>query len=346
MAGENNYSPYIIIGKLTRDFILTAEGENINDIPGGELLYAAIGMSPKERHPGLVARINSNYPDDFLSLLKKYEFSTHGIKKVNSDLEQRNFISYFDLNNENGYPSRKDQSVLTQYFKAGKPFPKELLGFNIRKKATDSLTERTSETILARDIPTEYLEARCIHLCPLDYLSHNLLPQAFPGGNKRTITIHAGNGYMHPYFFESVKTLVNGLTAFIVRERQVRNLFFEKYRISQLEDMMKILLDYGAENIILKTENRSYMFINRADKKVKYMRVEYKEPYEKIGELSCFCGAYIVGINETYNYIKAASYGAARAEMLQNEMNPYNNLNIFETLLNEKARILESRIEG
>ena len=68
--------------------------------------------------------------------------------------------------------------------------------------------------------------------------------------------------------------------------------------------------------------------------------------YEKIGELSCFCGAYIVGINETYNYLKAAAYGAARAEMLQNEWNPYNNLNIFETLLNEKARILENRIEG
>ena len=346
MAGENNYSPYIIIGKLSRDFILTSEGVDINDLPGGHLLYTAIGMSPRERHPGLVARISVNYPERFLSLLNKNEFSTHGIKKVNSDLEQRNFISYFGLNNENGSPSRKDQSVLTQYFKAGKPFPKELLGFNIRKKATDSLTERTSETILARDIPAEYLEARCIHLCPLDYLSHNLLPQAFPGGNKRTITIHAGDGYMHPYFFEGVKTLVNGLTAFIVRERQVRNLFFEKYRISQLEDMIKILLDYGAENIIIKTENRSFMFINRADRIVKKMRVDYKEPYEKIGELSCFCGAYIVGINETYNYLKAAAYGAARAEMLQNELNPYNNLNIFETLLNEKARNLENRIEG
>ena len=98
MCGENNYSPYIIIGKLSRDFILTEEGEDINDIPGGHLIYTAIGMSPKEKHPGIITRIGKNYPEKFLALLKKYEFSSHGIKRVDSDLEQRNFISYFQKN--------------------------------------------------------------------------------------------------------------------------------------------------------------------------------------------------------------------------------------------------------
>ena len=346
MAGENNYSPYVIIGKLSRDFILTSDGENINDLPGGHLLYTAFGMSPKEKHPGLVARIGTNFPDEFVSLLKKYEFSSHGIKKISSELEHRNFISFFERNNTEDTKVWKPQSVLSHYFKAGKPFPKELLGFNIQKNTNDKLTVRTDETILARDIPTEYLEARCIHLCPLDYLSHNLLPQAFPGGNTRTITVHAGSGYMYPFFFEGIKTLVNGLTAFIVRERQIRNLFFEKYRITQLEDMMKILLDYGAENIVVKKEDRSYVFINHVDRIIKKLSVEIKDQFEKIGELSCFCGAYIVGLNETYNYLKAAALGAARAGMLQNDLNPYNNLNVFESLLDEKARILENRIEG
>ena len=136
------------------------------------------------------------------------------------------------------------------------------------------------------------------------------------------------------------------MTAFIVRERQIRNLFFEKYRITQLEDMMKILLDYGAENIVVKKEDRSYVFINHVDRIIKKLSVEIKDQFEKIGELSCFCGAYIVGLNETYNYLKAAALGAARAGMLQNDLNPYNNLNVFESLLDEKARILENRIEG
>lgn len=345
MAGENNYSPYVIIGRLTRDFILTAEGKDINDIPGGHLLYTAIGMSPFERQPGLIARVGKNFPETNISLLKKYGLSTHGIKRVGFDLEQRNFISFFEDSGHKAGGFRDQRSTLSMYYKAGKPFPKELLGYNSGKNRTDSLTERTNDTILARDIPPEYLEARCVHLCPLDYLSHNLLPQAFHGFDRRTITIHASGGYMQPYFFDAVKTLVNGLTAFIVRERHVRNLFFEKYRITQLEDMMKILLDYGAENIVIKMEDRSYLFINRADRAVKRLPVPADSPFEKIGELSCFCGAYLVQLNETYDYIKALCFGAARATMLQNDTNPYNNLNILDSLLLEKARVMENKIE-
>ena len=44
MAGEESYSPYLIIGKLSRDFILTRDGNDISDIPGGHLLYSAIGI--------------------------------------------------------------------------------------------------------------------------------------------------------------------------------------------------------------------------------------------------------------------------------------------------------------
>ena len=346
MYGKHNYSPYIIIGKLSRDFILTAEGDDINDIPGGHLLYTAIGMTPWERHPEIVARIGNNYPQEFLDLLQKYEYSTYGLKKINSDLEQRNFISYFQPEKSSQKGKTSQSSVLTQYFNAGKPFPRALLGYNPRKNRTDSLSERTPETILARDIPADYLEARCVHLCPMDYLSHNLLPQAFSGGTERTITVHAGTGYMQPYYYEAVKTLVNGLTSFIVREQSLRNLFFEKIRISQLEDMMKILLDYGAVNIVVKAEDRSYYFINRNDRRIKRLVPDRKEEFEKIGELSCFCGAYVVGLNETYDYQKAAAYGAARAELLTNEIIPFSNLNVFDALVNEKARILESKIEG
>ena len=346
MYGEHNYSPYLIIGKLSRDFLLTAEGECINNIPGGHLIYTAVGMTPWERHPVIVARVGKSYPEEFIELLKKYEFSTQGIKRLNSDFEQRNFISYYQSEGSSQSANRNQTSVLTHYFNAGKPFPRDLLGYNIQKNHTDSLTVRTEETILARDIPQEYLEARCIHLCPMDYLSHNLLPQAFSETENRTITVHAGSGYMQPYFYDAVKILVNGLTAFIVREQNLKNLFFEKYRISKVEDMMKILLDYGAENIVVKAEDRSYYFINRVDRTVKRLNPGGTESFEKIGELSCFCGAYVVGLNETYSYQTAVAYGAARADMLRNELNPFNNLEVYDALVKEKARIMESKIEG
>ena len=346
MAGGQDYSPYLIVGKLTRDFILTEDGKDINDIPGGHLLYSAIGMTPWERHPGLVSKAGRNFPSSFIEKLNKYEFNTHGIKVLDRDLEHRNFISFFEPGWASTTWEKNQKSVLSQYFHAGKPFPKELLGYNGGSDKTDSLTERTGDTMLARDIPQDYMEARCIHLCPMDFITHNLLPQAFSGEIKRTITISAGDGYMHPYFFDAIKTLIMGLTGFIVREKALHDLFSEKYRIRNIEDMMKILLDYGAENIVVRTEDRQYLFINRVDQRVKRLKTEADGKWEKIGELSCFCGAYIVGLNETYDYQKAAAYGAARASLLKNEINPYNNLNVFSSLLNEKIRIMENQIEG
>jgi len=346
MAAGDNYSPYVLIGKLSRDFLLTEEGEAINNIPGGHLLYTAIGMTPWERHPGLISRIGKNFPEQFISLLKKYEFSTEGIKVIPQDIEHRNFISFFDASRDSDDSKRASVNVLSQYFKAGKPFPRELLGYSSLDNKSDNLNERTSETILARDIPEEFREARCIHLCPMDYLSHNLIPQVFLGSEKRTITIHSGKGYMQPSYFNAVKTLINGLNGFIVRERNLRNLFKEKYKISNLSDMMKVLLDYGAENIIVKAENRSYFFINRVDRSIKHLAPVITDKNEKIGELSCFCGAFLAGLNETYDYLKAVSYGAARVTLLRDDVNPYNNLEVFSALVMEKARIMENNIEG
>lgn len=344
MSGESNYSPYLIIGKLSRDFILTELGEAINDIPGGHLLYTAIGMSPWEKGPGLVARIGKNFPEEYLSGLKNNGFSLHGLKKIAAPLEHRNFISYFETENREEPENKKKRSVLSQYYNAGQPFPKELLGFN-KVNGTENLAVRSEETILAKDIPPEFQESRCVHLCPLDYLSHNLLPQAFFDTHKKTITIHASGTYMHPNFFESIKTLVNGLTAFMVREEHLKNLFYEKYRIRNITEMMKVLLDFGAENIIVKRSDRSYIFLNQFDGKTYRADPGNRDKFEKIGSFSCFCGAYVIGLNTTYDFKKAVAYGAARESLLLNEWNPYHNLNVFDALLMEKVRIMENKIE-
>ena len=151
---------------------------------------------------------------------------------------------------------------------------------------------------------------------------------------------------MQPFFFDSVKPLISGLSAFITREKHLRSLFSEKYRIGDTDDMMKILLGYGAENIVVKMEDGSYRFINRVDGTVRSLDPRDEGQRDKIGELSCFCGAYLIGLNETYDYVKAVAYGAARASLLKNELNPCNNLNVLESLLNEKIRLMENRVEG
>ena len=150
---------------------------------------------------------------------------------------------------------------------------------------------------------------------------------------------------MHPFFFDSVKPLISGLSAFITREKHLRFLFAEKYRINDPDDMMKILLGYGAENIVVMMADRTFRFINRVDGTVRHLDPGEAGQQDLIGELSCFCGAYLIGLNETYDHVRACAYGAARASLLRNDLNPFNNLNVLDTLLNEKIRLLTNRVE-
>ena len=95
MPEDINYSPYVIVGKLSRDFILTDKGNDLNGVPGGHLLYSAIGMSPWEKHPGLVSRISKNYPELYIKLLEKHGLDVRSIKIVDDQIEDRCFINYF-----------------------------------------------------------------------------------------------------------------------------------------------------------------------------------------------------------------------------------------------------------
>ena len=56
---------------------------------------------------------------------------------------------------------------------------------------------------------------------------------------------------MEPFYLDSIKNLINGLAAFITREKNIRALFSEHYTIRSLTDMMLVLLDFGVENLVV-----------------------------------------------------------------------------------------------
>ncbi len=334
---SDNYSPYLIIGKLSRDFIITEDHRNVDDVPGGHLLYSAIGMNPWERHPRLVSRVGKNYPAEFTEQLAKHGFGTKGVRVLNQNIEHRRFIC--QSHDEDIYkPERDSRSVLSFYFHTGKTFPRELLGYTQPPKYVKDISQKTDDTIIARDIPADYLEARCVHLCPMSYLSHYLLPQAFGGDEKRTVTMEACSEYMQPIFFKEIKKLVRGLTAFIVKEEDLRCLFADHLRIREMSDMMKSVLDWGAEYAIAALQNGDYLLAEAGNGTVRRMRSsEVMNSRNTIGTLSCFCGAFVTGLNETYDLCAAAARGAARVSMLSDVGNPYHNLEVLEALANEKS---------
>ncbi len=56
------------------------------------------------------------------------------------------------------------------------------------------------QSIQISDIPEFYLEASGVHICPIDHLSHIILPSVFRQGRATTVTLTPSPRYMKPTF--------------------------------------------------------------------------------------------------------------------------------------------------
>ncbi len=329
---EFPYLPYILVGSLTRDFIIAPGGKPLNDIQGGHLFYAAAGLYHWEKQIGLVSRIGTRYPSEWLEKLRQLGMDTRGIKQTNLPLDQRFFISFSD------HGEKSNQQPLAYYAEEGLDFPKELLGYSAPVFHDDSLTERSIQTIIARDIPSDYLDSRCIHFCPMDFLTHNLITQHFLQHGQKIITMEAGDGYMVPSFYKYLPNLVHGITAFITSESKIRRLFFEK-RIDDLWQMADEIAGWGIDLVVVMKENHENLLLDKIHRQRVRLKAYSTKIINLVGISSAFCGGFIAGLNETYDPALALVYGNVAASWVFEGNNPYYSMDVFPGLT-------EARIES
>ncbi len=90
---------YIIIGKLTRDFVLLPSGRALLDVPGGNTLFSSVGLLVWEPDsaPGIVARVGEDYPQKWLIDFTRWGLDTRGIRILPEAVDLRSFVIYADL---------------------------------------------------------------------------------------------------------------------------------------------------------------------------------------------------------------------------------------------------------
>ncbi len=332
------YLPYVLTGNLTRDFIISRGGKALNNIIGGGLFYTAAGIYLWEHQIGLISRIGSNYPAEWIQKLHNFGIDTRGIKNIGYPLEQRQFIS--------GISETFDEQhiPLANYAKAGLPYPKELLGYSLPLETLGSKTKRSEETIIFRDIPRDYFEANFIHFCPMDFLTHNLIPQSFRQHGNKTITLSPGSTYMAPNFWREMPALVNSLSAFITSEDLVRNLFVDQ-RMDQLPEMMKIISGWGAQNVAILCRDRTTLLLVSEHQDL-YTIPPYSETVVNLtGSLDAFCGGFLYGLSKAYDPVKALAYGSTAASIVEGISSPWFALDVMEGLAEARRSAQETKIQ-
>lgn len=327
---------YLMIGRLSRDFILTPEGTAYLDKPGGSLLYAAIGAGIWENGIGLVGRTGEDYPQDWVEKAARANFDIRGIRFLSDPVDLRAFYAYTDQD------TCHTDNPVSHFARLGLSFPKILLGYNGPALTIDSRIQPTPFTVRHGDLPSDYLDATAAHLCPLDYLSHSLLPSSLRQGRVTTITIDPGLGYMTPVFWEQIPAVVNGITAILTSEEKLRNLF--QGRSEDLWEMIETIAGYGCEMVVIKRGKRGQLLYDRNTRNKWLIPAYPARVVDPTGAGQAFCGGFLTGYRATYDALEGALTGNISASLAVEGSGPFYALDSMPGLARYRLDALRDMV--
>lgn len=297
---------FVIAGRLRRDYLLPPAGRPLIDVPGGNLLYAAAGLGIWDRNIGLLARVGEDYPHEWLRSFERLGWDTRGIHILAGALDLR----YFQARLEPFTFLRTNP--VTHFARMNLPFPKSLLGYQPPSDTGDRKTVSPASPRPA-DIPPDYLSTHAAHLCPLDYMTTSRLLSIFRQANVTFLTLDPSAALMTATSLEDVRNLVQGVTAFLPSEEELRALFWGCS--NDLWQMAEALGTYGCEFIIIKCGARGQLLYDSISKKRWEVPAYASRVLDLTGAGDSFCGGFLAGYQKTYDPLQAALYGSVSASL-------------------------------
>ena len=299
---------FVLAGHLRRDYLLPPQGSRpLIDAPGGNLLYAAAGLGVWENSIGLLARAGEDYPHDWLQSFEKRGWDRRGIHILAEALDLR----YFQATLESQMVMHSNP--VAHFARLSLPFPKSLLGYQPPAESNDNRKIIPPTSPRPSDIPPDYLNARAVHLCPLDYPSACRLSSVFRQANVTTLTVDPSAAYMTSRTLDDVHILLQGLTAFLPSEDELRALFWGC--TDDLWQMAEGLGAFGCEFIVVKCGSHGQMLYDSISKK-RWEIPAYAARVDDItGGGDSFCGGFLAGYHKTYDPVQAVLHGSVSASL-------------------------------
>jgi sugar/nucleoside kinase (ribokinase family) len=326
---------FAIAGKLTREYLLPPAGTPLLDKPGGNLLYAAGGLAVWDESIGLIARVNENYPHEWLEELENRGFDIRGIR-IHPELEQadlRSFIAYTDKN------ERSHSSAVSHFARRQLTFPKSLLGYQSPDEVRKNLRDTDPLAPAALDVPKAIRDVRYIHICPFDFTSQSQMVNLFGSGSDQTVTLDPGPLYMKPRFWRDLRIVLQGVTAFLPSEDEMRSLFWGE--TNDLWDMARRISEHGPQIVVIK-RGALGQYVYKADTDQRFEIPAYSSRVaDPTGAGDAFCGGFLAGMQRTNDPIVAATYGSVSASLKIEGSGPFYPLGVMPGLAEARLNALK-----
>jgi sugar/nucleoside kinase (ribokinase family) len=300
--------PFLVFaGQLRRQYLLPPEGRPLLDEPGGNLLYAACGARLWADPVALLGRVGEDYPHDWLRQFEQKGMDARGVKILPGPMDLRSFMVYTDAVNF------QRSNPVSHFARLGMAFPKGLLGYQPPSNDADSRAHSKPDSPRLTDIPSHYFHAKAAHLCPLDYLTHTQLAPAFRQSGVGIVTIDPGPGYMNGNFLNDLRSLLQGIAAFLPAEDEIRTLFWG--RTNDLWEMAETLGSYGVEFVVIKRGARGQYVYDRGSNKKWDVPAYPCHAIDPTGSGDVFCGGFLAGLAATSDPLQAALQGNISASL-------------------------------
>jgi sugar/nucleoside kinase (ribokinase family) len=337
MAANLSNPRDLMIGELHREFYFAGDGLQQEDIPGGNALYAAVGYMLWEEgyHPGLLTRVGNNYPSTWIEEFQARGIHTAGVHLLEEDLEQR--VCF-------GYKTDRYQPISDLPVYCGKndfPIPSELLDYHPEEIWIPNRRQRKPTSIREEDIPSAYIGATGAHICPGDYLSHNLIPAILRSQGFTTITLDPGPEYMDQEFLGDIPALITGLSAFLPSEDEVLKLY--KGQIANLLEIARELSRYGCPLIVIKRGENGQLLYDGNREQGWEIPAYPSRVANRAGAGDAFCGGFLAGLRNSYDPLEAAICGSAAASLVVEGCGPFFALDAVPGLLKARQHVIREQ---
>jgi sugar/nucleoside kinase (ribokinase family) len=293
---------YIIAGQLRREYIISPRGRASIDIPGGNVLYTASGLSVWDSGIGVIAKVGSNYPAEFFEKINKRGLDTRGVFVDSQELDLRLFYGYKD--NE----SKADNASPVSYFaNLGMEYPRSLLGYSAPATDKQISKQTTPATISLSNVPSDYWEASAIHICPLDFQSHQFVMSTARQSHFNHITIDLSNALMSPAFWDDVPGMISSASALLTTEGKLSNLF--QGRSKDIWEMAEGLASRECPILVIKRGMQGqYLYDYTA--KTRWSIPAYPSyTADPTGAGDAYNGGFLAGLRNSYTPLEAALQG-------------------------------------
>jgi len=299
---------FAFVGGLRQDYCITHEGRVFAGMLGGNAVYAAVGARIWSDSVGLISRIGSNYPADWLDDLHRHGVNLEGVRRLPDPHDTRTFYAYLSPE------ERVDTRPATHFLRIGSPLPKELIGYQHSTLEQGNRFGLGPLGVRVADLPEWISSCRAVHLSPGDYLSHLSLPPHLHEVGVPQVTLDPSVMYMDPAFRRELPAIVKGLEAFLPSLMEARA-YFRQERLSEWE-MAEAFSAMGCPIVVIKCGARGQIVLEAAAGKRWSVPAYPARVVDVTGAGDAYCGGFLVGLQRTGDPLEAALMGSVSASLV------------------------------